>query len=577
MRFPTFSAIFILTFVLLAQAQGPSTSLPGQVALPKPAAPAGGAAKNSDPNKGTGIIRGHILLANGRPARRASIQLVSRGTRATAAGDDGAYEFTDLPADSYRMSAGKPGYLVLEYGQSRAFERGKVITLRDGEKIEKIDITLPPSGAISGRIADENGEPLEGVTVRLLQMQFMANRRQLVDVSAAGSRRTDDTGQYRLFGVPPGQFVVMASVTDRASDQQPGDDLILPGYAPTYYPGATEVSQAQAVGLGLSQELGGVDFSLAQAPTARLSGVAVDSRGLPARVLLDRSRRSGGFGELPRRGTVGPTGEFHFDDVPPGEYVLQALGPRNTNESEADFATTYVTIDGQSVPGVQLAALSGSSLSGRVTFEGLDGNAKAPAIRLSAWPTDFDRSPMLTGEIATTLAGDGGRFAIAGLHGPRRLRVVNAPSDWSLKAVRVNGSDVTDDIFSFGMRADSLADVEVVVTNRGPSVTGTAADAQGHPAVDYSVVAFSTDPQKWYQRSRFMNYARPDHTGSFTVSGLAPGSYFVVAMDTLQGAEGWGEWQDPEFLRAISASATRVTLADGQQPASLVLQVSRHP
>jgi hypothetical protein len=155
--------------------------------------------------------------------------------------------------------------------------------------------------------------------------------------------------------------------------------------------------------------------------------------------------------------------------------------------------------------------------------------------------------------------------------------VVNAPPDWSLKAVRVNGFDVTDEVFSFATRADSLADVEVVLTNRGPSVTGTATDAQGHPAVDYSVVAFSTDPQKWYQRSRFMNYARPDHSGSFTVSGLAPGSYFVVAVDALQGAEGWGEWQDPEFLRAISASATRVALTDGPQPASLVLQVNRHP
>ena len=81
--------LLVLMFVT-TQAQGPSTSLPGQVALPKPATPAGGAAKNADPNKGTGIIRGHIMLANGRPARRASIQLVSRGTRATAVGSASA-------------------------------------------------------------------------------------------------------------------------------------------------------------------------------------------------------------------------------------------------------------------------------------------------------------------------------------------------------------------------------------------------------------------------------------------------------------------------------------------------------
>jgi carboxypeptidase family protein len=558
------------------QAQGPSTSRPGQVAAPKPATPpqsASGAAKNTDPNKGTGIIRGRIMLANGLPARRASIQLVSRGARATAAAEDGTYEFTDLPADSYRLSAGKPGYLVLEYGQTRAFERGRVITLGDGEKVEKIDVTLPSSGAISGRIADENGDPVEAVTVRLLQLQFMADRRQLVDVTAAGSRTTDDTGRYRIYGVPPGQYVVMATLTGRQTDLPRVDDTSLPGYAPTYYPGNPEVSQAQLVSVGLSQDVGGIDFALATAPTATLSGVATDSRNLPARVLLDRSRRSGGFGERPMRGVVGADGAFRFDNLPPGEYVLQSLGPGRGNESEPDFQTMFITMDGRNISGVSVQGVQGSTVSGRVTFEGLSAGAKPPAVQLAAWPTDFDRSPMLQADIARTRVGDDGRFALGSVQGPRRLRIFQGPSEWSLKAVRVNGFDVTDDVLSFGTRLESLADVEVVLTNHGPTISGTAADAQGHPAVDYSVVAFSTDPQRWYQRSRFMNFARPTNDGTFTVSGLAPGMYYVAAVDSLQGAEGWGEWQDPEFLRAISASATRVTLTEGQAP-SLALRVA---
>ena len=568
------SQYLLLLFLLVVtlQAQGPSTALPGQVALPKPATPPSGETKNADPNKGTGIIRGRIMLANGRPARRASIQLVSRGSRATAAGEDGTYQFTDLPADSYRLSAGKPGYLVLEYGQAHAFERGKVITLSDGEKVEKIDVTLPASGAISGRISDENGDPVENVTVRLLQLQFIANRRQLMDVAAAGSRTTDDTGRYRIYGVPPGEYVVMASVTDRQTDQPLGEDLSLPGYAPTYYPGATAVSQAQIVNVGLSEEAGGIDFPLATASTATLSGVSTDSRNLPARILLDRSRRSGGFAERPTRGVVGADGSFKFENVPPGEYVLQSLGPGRGNETEPDFQTMFITMDGRNISGVSIQGVQGSTLSGRVTFEGLSGDAKPPVVQLTAWPTDFDRSPMLPADIARTRVGEDGRFALAGIQGPRRLRVMSGPPDWSLKVVRVNGFDVTDDVLSFGARQESLSDVDVVLTNQGPTISGTATDAQGHPAVDYSVVAFSTDPQRWYQRSRFMNFGRPGHDGTFTVSGLAPGAYFVAAVDTLQGAEGWGEWQDPDFLRAISASATRVTLVDGA-PISLVLRV----
>jgi hypothetical protein len=330
------SAVMAAGAAVLA-AQNPSSSRPGEIVAPKPAParPGAGSAgnpgspgnsdKNTDPNKGTAIIRGHILLANGRPARRASIQLASNGSpKATAADDQGKYEFTDLPADSYRLSAGKPGYLVLEYGQQRAFERGKLITLGDGETLEKIDVTLPASGAIAGRIVDENGDPVEEVTVRLLQSQFAANRRQLVEVAAAGARTTDDTGQYRIYGVPPGQYVVVASVADRLSPPSSANTASagaplpdLPGYAPTYYPGTFLVSEARLVSVGISQEISSVDFALAPAPTARLSGIALDSRGQPTSVLLDRSRRSGGFGERPMKASASADGSFRFESLPP--------------------------------------------------------------------------------------------------------------------------------------------------------------------------------------------------------------------------------------------------------------------
>jgi hypothetical protein len=573
--------------ILLVAAQNPSSPSsprPGEIVAPKPAPsrPAGSASsdKNTDPNKGTGIIRGRILLANGRPARRASIQLASNGSpRATAADDAGKYEFTDLPADSYRLSAGKPGYLVLEYGQARAFERGKIIVLGDGETIEKIDVTLPTSGAISGRIVDENGDPEEAVTVRLLQSQFAANRRQLVDVAAAGARVTDDTGQYRIYGVPPGQYVVVASVTDRLSpasstngasaDAPPVD---LPGYAPTYYPGTFLVSEARLVTVGISQDVASIDFALAPAPTARLSGIALDSRGQPATVLLNRSQRSGGFGERPMRDNASANGTFRFDNLPPGEYVLQTTAQRRDQAIEPDFASMFVVVDGTDTAGLLLQGTPGSTVSGRVTFDGLSADAKPPVVQLAAWPTDLDRSPMSAADIGRIRVGDDGRFALGGLHGPRRIRLLQAPPAWSLEAVRVNGVDVVDDVITFGTSKESLTDVEVVLTNRGPSVGGTVADAQGRPVTDYTVVMFATDEQRWYQRSRFMNFTRPKHDGTFTVAGLAPGEYYVAAVDSLQGAEGWGEWQDPEFLRSIAPGATPVTLGDGQA-ASLALRL----
>ena len=85
------------------------------------------------------------------------------------------------------MTAGKTGYLVMEYGQQRAFERGTPLTLADGETLEKIDITLPQNGDISGRFTDENGDPVEGAMVELFQVRFADGRRQLVPVPASPS------------------------------------------------------------------------------------------------------------------------------------------------------------------------------------------------------------------------------------------------------------------------------------------------------------------------------------------------------------------------------------------------------
>jgi hypothetical protein len=400
-----------------------------------------------------------------------------------------------------------------------------------------------------------------------------------------GARATDDTGRYRIYGVPPGQYVVVASVTDRLSvlaplPSTPGPNIApadappadLPGYAPTYYPGTFLVSEARLVSVGISQDISGVDFALAPAPTAQISGVALDSRGQPAAVLLNRSRRSGGFGEWPMRDDASADGSFRFENLPPGEYVLQTTGQRRDQAIEADFTSMYVVVDGKDTSGVQLQGTSGSTISGRVTFEGLAADTKPPFAQLTAWPTDFDRSPMSAADIGRIRVGDDGRFALGGLQGPRRVRLLQASPSWSLEAVRVNGIDVTDDVIALGTRQESLTDVEVVLTNRGPSIMGTVTDGQDRPVTDYTVVAFATDEQRWYQRSRFMNFTRPKRDGSFTVAGLAPGEYYVAAVDSLQGAEGWGEWQDPDFLRSIAPSATRVTLGDGQ-PASVALRL----
>jgi hypothetical protein len=152
------------------------------------------------------------------------------------------------------------------------------------------------------------------------------------------------------------------------------------------------------------------------------------------------------------------------------------------------------------------------------------------------------------------------------LNGPHRLQVVRAPTGWTLKAIRVNGIDVTDKPMAFGTRDQSLANVEVVMTNRGTALSGTIADDRGQPAPGATLVVFSTDRGAWYDASRYLRHAMAGPDGSVKVAGLPPGSYYASAI-TRMPAGGEDAWQDPQFLESLMAGASTVSVADGQTPA----------
>jgi len=151
-----------------------------------------------------------------------------------------------------------------------------------------------------------------------------------------------------------------------------------------------------------------------------------------------------------------------------------------------------------------------------------------------------------------------------GIHGARRITVPRPPSGWMVRSVAASGVDVTDAALPFGTRDESLSDVEIVLTNRLTELTGTVTDARGQPAIDYTLLVFATDKDRWYPGSRFFRRIAPESAGNFSVRGLPPGDYFVApvaGMSVLR--EGQDAWQDPEFLESIALRAAHAAVTDG--------------
>src|SRR4051812_45400900 len=127
----------------------------------------------------------------GKPLRGAVVSLVDtraadpaqRQGRWIATDADGRWQFQDLAPGRYSINVSKSGYLKIEYGEQRPFERGKTLELSAGQALDNLDVTLPRGSAITGRISDEFGDPAAGVWVRALRDRYVDGQRQLTPLS----------------------------------------------------------------------------------------------------------------------------------------------------------------------------------------------------------------------------------------------------------------------------------------------------------------------------------------------------------------------------------------------------------
>jgi hypothetical protein len=565
--------------------------------------------------QGTGSIAGRVLTADtGRPIKRARVMVLGGGRsgRGATTDDQGRYIVTDLGAGSYTITASKNGFVDAVFGQRRPQQPGTPVTIADAQAATNIDLRLTRGGVITGTVQDEDGEALPRAIVSVQRYQYVGGERQL---RPAGGDQTDDRGQYRVFGLPPGEYYVSATtgglgqLLGRGLQQLAagigalggrggggrggglgagvlgplsGSDEPEPtGYAPTYFPGVVAAAEAGKVAVGPGQEVTGIDFQVQLVALATVSGIVAGADDVvPVMLMAEEAGGRGPLGGPMLTGRSQADGTFVISNVPPGRYIAVARSGGRNNDPRT--AMQSIVVNGQNVGGVSLMLQPGVTLSGNITVE---SSGTAAPTDYSGFRVDVpDVTPLPFGG-----GGGGGRGGLAGgagraerngtfqvgnlLPGRHYIRITGggqgqaqgrgqgqSQGQWTLKSVLVAGQDVTDQPVDL-KPGQNVENVTIVLTDRSTEIAGTVRDRKNAPATGLTVIAFSSDQQYWRAQSRHIQVVRTDADGAFRLRGLPAGDYLIVAVDDVAQ----GEWFDPAYLEQARGSATRITLTEGEK------------
>jgi hypothetical protein len=282
---------------------------------------------------------------------------------------------------------------------------------------------------------------------------------------------------------------------------------------------------------------------------------------------------SGVFNTIP--GPIRPDGSFVINGLTPGDYTLQLLPQNGPNGSfgaaDAEYASADITVDGNDVTGIRLVATKPSTISGRIVIGSGDASAlRVSTLRIGAFPQPT-LGPVLGPNAAPVAVKDDWTFEARGRAGLLRMNLTGLQPPWNIKAIRQRGADVTDTGVEVKPGED-VGGVEVEITNRITEVSGLVTNGRGDQVKEYWVVFFARDPEKRRPPSRYVRTGRAVQDGRFKTTGLPPGEYFALALESVDP----GEITDPEMLDRLEAHASRFALHEGETR-TLDLRLSTTP
>ncbi len=505
-------------------------------------------------------IEGTVLNERtGMPLRRAHVVLHPEQTGLSAIGvdtdDKGAFTIRDVDPGRYSLSAARDGYLATSICLMGTMRLPRVLTVGAKESITNLTFKMQPFAVMAGTIAFDDGEPAMNARVEAYREYTNHLRRGYQLVASAV---TNDLGEYRMFGLHPGAYLV-AATSERltAAGEQTRETQAL-RYTTTFYTSATKLGEAVPVRLEYGQEVGGIDVFLERVRKVKIHGRAISGltgETVSATIALQRlDAHNTASIAVTAAATFDRNNRFEIRDVTPGPYIIWAEGddggkvlaahaPLTVGESDVD--NVELTIQGERAGSAVLVVEGGAKLEESVHLRLEPRNERGKVVEAPE-------------------SADGFHFSLMG-NDLYDLFVTNLPEDFYVSAVRVNGVDA----MPFGIEGSAASvdhPFEIVLDSRGGRVSGRVLGPDDM-LWSRASVALIPDPP----RGRVQSYEEgsADENGLFLMRGVAPGKYILVAWLDDPPCD----YYDPDGLAGCRATGLSVEVQEaGEQNVELKMK-----
>lgn len=327
----------------------------------------------------TGVVTGHVYLSDSHlPARMAYVTLLPVGgedavgakpvvSRAEAqAGLDGSFVLRNVLPGPYYVVAVKPGYATpvpLSYLDSDDFANAPkdlksvlaatfTPVLVSPNRTSTAEVILTRGAVISGTVRFDDGEPATEANVSILRKDKSGKWSQFETVQGlfGAGTQTDDQGNFRLTGLPPGEYLLRTTLAlGGAHVSAPGMDATNePDYRWDIYLGdGIRPRDARTITLKEGEESQGNTIEIPLARLHSISGTILSlETGAPIPHAEIELHTSDDDSTCTTTSINSATGQFHLPYVVEGEYTLKVTNasdavPGNGKSREAKPGRTY--------------------------------------------------------------------------------------------------------------------------------------------------------------------------------------------------------------------------------------------